>query len=59
MAETDILRCRHMRGSLSAVDDRDVQVIMESLFDAHGKLDRILGYLEEDDEAEEDEADPS
>jgi hypothetical protein len=31
---------------------------MESLFDAHSKLDRILEYLQDEDE-EEAEADPS
>ena len=40
------------------IEDRDVQAIMDSLFDAHTKLDRILEYLS-DDEAEEAEADPS
>jgi hypothetical protein len=44
---------------MAHVDERDVQTIMTSLFDANGKPDRILGYLAEDDEEEEDEADPS
>jgi hypothetical protein len=39
------------------VDERDAQTMMESLVGAHEKLDRILGYLEEDDGEEEDEAD--
>jgi hypothetical protein len=30
--------------------------ITASLFDAHWKLDRMLSYLEEEDEAEEDDA---
>jgi hypothetical protein len=41
------------------IEDRDVQAIMASLFAAHGKLDRILEYFEEDDEEEEDETDSS
>jgi hypothetical protein len=41
------------------IERADVQAIMGSLFDAHGKLDEILDYLlGEDDEEEEEEVDP-
>ncbi|MEJ7569494.1 MAG: hypothetical protein WKF41_14665 [Gaiellaceae bacterium] len=36
------------------LDRGDVVSIMESLLDVNWKLDRILGFLEGEDEAEED-----
>jgi hypothetical protein len=41
------------------MQDADVQAVVTGLFNANWKLDRILEYLGDDDETEEDEADPS
>jgi hypothetical protein len=46
-------------GTLGRMEDADVQTIVTGLFNAKWKLDRILEYFGEDDEAEEDEADPT
>jgi hypothetical protein len=37
------------------LDARDVQTIMNGLFEANVKLDKILRYLSEDDDGEEEE----
>jgi hypothetical protein len=39
------------------IDRADVQAIMVGLLDANWKLDKILRYLEGEDDEEEDEAD--
>jgi hypothetical protein len=38
------------------IDREDVVAIMTSLLGLHGKADRILAYLGEDDEEEEDDS---
>jgi hypothetical protein len=40
------------------LDKRDVQAIMIGLFDANSKLDRILRYLLDEDDGEEEDPDP-
>lgn len=39
------------------IERADVQSIMLALMDLHGKADHIIELLEDDEEAEEDEAD--
>jgi len=53
---TDTLHLRRRGGTLSACR---MQTFVAGLFNANWKLDRILEYLGDDDEEEEDEADPS
>jgi hypothetical protein len=38
-------------------EDRDMQTVMETLFDIHAKLIRVLDLLEDDDGEEEEEED--
>ncbi len=61
MARWDALRrggeIRHTRCVELPIDRADVQAIVIGLFDANWKLDKILSYIEGEDDEEEDEAD--
>jgi hypothetical protein len=43
---------------LPPLDRNDVDALLIGVWDANRKLDEVLGYLLEDDDGEEEEADP-
>jgi hypothetical protein len=51
------LRGRRVSASLLPVDERDVQTLMETLFEMNANIKRILDILEDENGEEEEEAD--